>query len=200
MTLVSSRREEFIVVAANLFAARGFSNVTVNDVGDAAGVSGPALYHHFAGKEALLGEILVSSSQQLLDGVRRLVAARPPDLLGELIMFHAVFAVDNRSVITVQSRDLINATVADQRRVRRLQSLYATFWVDAVMSRHGGVDKRTARSAVHAVFGLVNSTPFSSTLPRAQMIELLVAMATGALSPWPRLRSAIHISSQETQR
>ena len=131
--------------------------------------------------------MLISSSQQLLDGARRLVDARPADLFGELIAFHAVFAVDNRSVITVQSRDLINATVADQRRVRRLQARYATLWVDAVLSCDDGVNKRTARAAVHAMFGLINSTPFSATLPRARMIDLLVAMATVALSQLPRL-------------
>src|SRR5690606_17721877 len=43
----SRRREELLAVAANLFAARGFTNVTVDDIGAAAGVSGPALYHHF---------------------------------------------------------------------------------------------------------------------------------------------------------
>ena len=45
-----SRRVELLAVAAQLFAERGFANVTVDDIGAAAGVSGPALYHHFDGK------------------------------------------------------------------------------------------------------------------------------------------------------
>ncbi|MEY2401791.1 MAG: hypothetical protein QOJ08_1902, partial [Ilumatobacteraceae bacterium] len=54
-----SRRDELLSVAADLFAERGFTKVTVDDIGNAVGVSGPALYHHFDGKQSLLGEMLV---------------------------------------------------------------------------------------------------------------------------------------------
>ena len=178
---VLTRREELLVIAADQFAAFGFHSVTVDDIGRAAGISGPALYHHFAGKEALLGEMLVSISQQLLDGGRRLAESQPPDLLEQLILFHCQFAVDNRSLITVHFRDLIHASIADGRRVRRLQATYALLWTNTVIARNLGVDERTARAAVHATFGLINSTPFSSTLPRAAMIDLLSAMSSSAL-------------------
>lgn len=175
-----TRRQQLLAIAADLFAARGFANITVDEIGSAAGVSGPALYHHFAGKEALLGEMLVGISQYLLDGGSRLAAAAPDDLLDRLVRFHCEFAVDDRPLITVHFRDLIHANEADQRRVRRLQARYAAIWVDAVMDRCA-VDRRTARPAVHATFGLINSTPFSATLPRARMIDLLAGMALGAL-------------------
>jgi AcrR family transcriptional regulator len=176
-----TRRQELLAIAADQFAAFGFHNVTVDDIGRAAGISGPALYHHFSGKEALLGEMLVSISQQLLDGGRRLAAGQPPDLLERLILFHCQFAVDNRSLITVHFRDLIHASIADRRRVRRLQATYALLWTNTVVATNLGVDERTARAAVHATFGLINSTPFSSTLPRAAMIDLLSAMSSSAL-------------------
>jgi hypothetical protein len=54
-------------------------------------------------------------------------------------------------------------------------------WTNTVVARNLGVDERTARAAVHATFGLINSTPFSSTLPRAAMIDLLSAMSSSAL-------------------
>jgi AcrR family transcriptional regulator len=176
-----TRRQELLAIAADQFAAFGFHNVTVDDIGRAPGISGPALYHHFSGKEALLGEMLVSISQQLLDGGRRLAAGQPPDLLERLILFHCQFAVDNRSLITVHFRDLIHASIADRRRVRRLQATYALLWTNTVVATNLGVDERTARAAVHATFGLINSTPFSSTLPRAAMIDLLSAMSSSAL-------------------
>jgi len=177
MTSPSGRRHELLAIAADLFAAHGFHNVTVDDIGEAAGVSGPALYHHFAGKEALLGEMLIAISQQLVDGGASLAKDRSHDLLERLILFHSEFAVDNKSLIAVHFRDLIHATAEDQRRIRRLQARYASFWIDAVLARGHGLDPRQARAAVHAAFGLMNSTPFSSTLPRARMIDLLSAMA-----------------------
>jgi AcrR family transcriptional regulator len=176
------RRDELLVIAADQFAIFGFHNVTVDDIGRAAGVTGPALYHHFDGKEALLGEMLIAISQHLLDGGTRLANDRSANLLDDLILFHCRFAVDNRSLITVHFRDLIHARAADQRRVRHLQASYATIWSSTVVAANPGIDKRVARAAVHATFGLINSTPFNTALPRASMIELLSTMSTNALS------------------
>lgn len=176
----SSRRRELQGIAAELFAARGFANVTVDDIGEAAGVSGPALYHHFVGKEALLGEMLVSISQQLLDGGRR-IRDSSTGALPALVRFHCEFAVDNRSLITVHFRDLINATPDDQRRVRHLQGRYVAIWVEALVLRWPGMTPRAARGAIHATLGLINSTPFSTTLPRREMMAMLERMALVAL-------------------
>ena len=177
---MSRRRRELLKIAADLFAERGFANVTVDDIGEAAGVSGPALYHHFAGKEALLGEMLVGISQYLLDGGREVIA-ESDDALGDLITFHAEFAVDDRSLITVHFRDLVHARPDDQARVRNLQARYVAIWADALQARSPHRERRQAPAAVHAIFGLINSTPFSGRLPRAEMRSLLQAMATAAL-------------------
>ena len=177
---MSRRRRELLVIAADLFAARGFANVTVDDIGEAAGISGPALYHHFAGKEALLGEMLVGISQYLLDGGRR-VTAESDDVLRDLIAFHAEFAVDDRSLITIHFRDLVHARPDDQSKVRHLQARYVALWADALQARSPHLERRHAQAAAHAAFGLLNSTPFSGRLPRTEMLSLLRAMAGAAL-------------------
>jgi AcrR family transcriptional regulator len=186
---MSKRRREILSIAADLFAERGFANVTVDDIGEAAGVSGPALYHHFAGKEALLGEMLVDISEYLLAGGTKVVAehgSSDPDpdadtLLARLIRFHTEFAVERRSLITVHFRDLVHASDADQARVRNLQSRYVGLWCTELQRRSPALPRRAAQAIVHATFGLINSTPFSARLPRAAMLELLDAMAEGAL-------------------
>src|ERR1700755_1968491 len=70
-----SRREQILQVAARLFARHGFHGVSIADLGAAVGVSGPALYRHFPGKEALLAEMLVGISEHLLAGGRERAAA-----------------------------------------------------------------------------------------------------------------------------
>lgn len=177
---ITARRRELLDIAAELFANGGFANVTVDEIGEAAGVSGPALYHHFAGKEALLGEMLVDISRRLLDGGRR-IRESSADALPALVRFHCEFAVDNRSLITVHFRDLIHATTDDQRRVRQLQGRYVTIWVEALGVRRPAVPARTARAGIHAALGLINSTPYSATLPRREMIAMLDSMALAAL-------------------
>jgi AcrR family transcriptional regulator len=179
---VSKRRQQLLSIAAELFAARGFANVTVDDIGDAAGVSGPALYHHFSGKEALLGEMLIDISEYLLQGGREVVARGGDDVLERLVRFHAEFAVHDRALITVHFRDLVHSSDADQQRVRQLQSRYALLWAEELRRRRPALDARTAQAAVHATFGLINSTPFSARLAAADMVELLSAMALDALA------------------
>src|SRR5690606_10940569 len=98
-----------------------------------------------------------------------------------LIRFHCEFAVHNRSLITIHFRDLIHATGDDQRRIRHLQGRYVSIWVEALVHRRSGISPRTSRAAIHATFGLINSTPFSTTLPRRDMVTMLERMAVVAL-------------------
>ncbi len=50
---------QLIAAAERLVAERGYLAVRLEDIGAAAGVSGPAIYRHFPNKEALLVELLV---------------------------------------------------------------------------------------------------------------------------------------------
>ena len=179
-----SRRDELLSVAADLFAERGFAKVTVDDIGNAVGVSGPALYHHFDGKESLLGEMLVRISEVLLAQASTIVDnVSLRDALDPIIAMHVDFAVDHRSLITVHFRDLVNARKSDQRRVKDLQSAYVDIWVDIVDAQHSTeLDVKDERAAVHAVLGLINSTPFSGRLRRDAHVSLLRTMASGAVT------------------
>jgi len=179
---VSARREELLEIAAELFARQGFAGVTVGDLGAAAGVSGPALYHHFDSKEAMLGEMLVGTSHHLLAGAQTLRDTVPPDrLLRELIALHVDFAVDHRALISVQYRDLNSARPEDQERVWTLQREYVEIWVDALVDQRPGLAPAVARPAVYAALSLINSTPFSPRVPSGEMVALLRARTTAAI-------------------
>jgi AcrR family transcriptional regulator len=60
-----TRRDELLVIAAELFASKGFRNTTVRDIADAAGILSGSLYHHFDSKESMVDEILRSFQQDL---------------------------------------------------------------------------------------------------------------------------------------
>ena len=72
----SDRRTQLLTAAEQLIAERGFLAVRLEDIGAAAGVSGPAIYRHFSGKEGLLVELLVEVSTRLLAGGQAMVAER----------------------------------------------------------------------------------------------------------------------------
>src|SRR5437764_15271199 len=103
-----SRRDEILEIAVGLFASRGYHGVSMDDIGTAAGVTGPALYHHFAGKEAMLTAALVPVSEGLRDGGRDRVLTNddPVAALEALVDFHVAFALDNPAVISVPLGEL----------------------------------------------------------------------------------------------
>ena len=179
-----SRREQILRAAAQLFAERGARSVGVDDVGAAVGVTGPAIYRHFASKDAMLAEMLEGISQRLLSGARDRVATAgpdPTDQLRALVAFQVDFALDNPALITVHERDLVTLPADDAATVRRLQRRYVEVWVDVLARLRPEEGTHASRARAHAVFGLVNSTPHSAgRVSRAEMAGLLAAMAEAA--------------------
>ncbi|GAB3584947.1 TetR/AcrR family transcriptional regulator [Amycolatopsis endophytica] len=179
----TTRREQILTAAAELFARHGFHGVGIDDIGAAVGISGPALYRHFRGKDAMLGEMLNSISHYLLDGGTARVeeTSDPEQALAALVEFHVDFALTHPSLITVQERNLANLTDADRRQVRALQRRYVEVWVKVIRDAVPEVGERQARSAAHAVFGLINSTPYNRHLDDDELAVLLRRLALGAL-------------------
>lgn len=185
----ASRRAAMLDAAASLFAERGYNGVSIEDLGAAAGVSGPAVYRHFSGKPAVLSALLVGVSEDLLDGGRAVVgeSATAEAALHGLVEFHVDFALRQPDVIRVQDRDLNSLPEDDERTVRTLQRQYVEVWVDALSALHPGTGLPLLRHRAQAVFGLINST--SHTLhgkmrPRetARLRSLLETMAWAALN------------------
>ena len=118
-----NRRQALLSAAASLFAANGFNRVSLEDLGAAAGVSGPAVYRHFPGKQAVLADLLVTVSQELLDGGLQMVDTAPDPLaaLRRLVEFQVDFALSKPDVIRVQDRDFTNLSEQDQLAVRTLK-------------------------------------------------------------------------------
>ncbi|NLC97576.1 MAG: TetR/AcrR family transcriptional regulator [Actinomycetales bacterium] len=180
---MTTRREQILTSAASLFAQRGYLGVSVNDIGEACGISGPALYKHFSGKEQLLAESLTSISERLLreGAVRVANAGSAAGALESLIDWHVSFALSEPTLIILQEREWANLTPDAQTAVRTLQRAYIDLWVDSLAEVRSDWDRATARAAAQAVFGLINSTPHSARIDAAGMRALLTGLAHDAL-------------------
>ena len=158
-----SRRDEILEIAVGLFAARGYHGVSMDDIGAAAGVTGPALYHHFAGKEAMMVAALIPVSENLLAGGMARVSehvGQPRELLDSLVDFHVDFALANPAVIAMHLHELDRLPADPRRAIRRLQRLYVEVWVQALLQLRDDLSDTEARVLAHAAFGLMNSSPF----------------------------------------
>ena len=179
----ASRRQQILETAAELFAARGFHGVSVADLGAAVGISGPGLYKHFSGKDAVLAEMLVTISEELLSVGRHRVAEADDAVAAvrALVDWHVGFALRHRPLIVVQDRDWESLPEADRERVRTLQREYVELWADRLRAVHQDLEPDRARAMSHAAFGLINSTPHSGLLPDGDMSLLLRQMALQSL-------------------
>lgn len=159
----AQRREAILDAAKVLFARNGFRSVSIDEIGNGAGVSGPAVYRHFASKEAILSELLVGISAYLKAGGGHIVENRKfpsgEDVLGHLIDFHVEFAVSEPELIRIQDRDFAQLPQEARSRVRLLQRAYIDRWV-SVLTSFSDLNREQARVRVHAVFGMMNSTPY----------------------------------------
>jgi AcrR family transcriptional regulator len=180
-----SRRDEILQIAVGLFAARGYHGVSMDDIGAAAGVTGPALYHHFAGKEAMLAAALIPVSERLLAGGRERIAAYgadPAGALGELVDFHVEFALDDPAVIALHLHELDRLPEEPRRQIRRMQRRYVEEWVGVLTALRPQLTGDEARVLAHAAFGLMNSTPFlGPEVDRDRRAVLLRAATLAAL-------------------
>jgi AcrR family transcriptional regulator len=180
----SGRRVEILRTAARLFAERGYNGTSIDDIGAAVGVSGPALYWHFANKDALLAEMLEEVSDRLLVGAAECVqgADGPLDALDRLVEAQVRFAFSEPFLITVHERELDRLEPEARRRVRRSQRLYVEEWVKVLGALRPAVPDVRLRAAVHAAIGLMNATPH---IPmgddRATVEQMVGTMARAAL-------------------
>ncbi|EAR25554.1 hypothetical protein A20C1_04786 [marine actinobacterium PHSC20C1] len=175
----ADRRQALLDAAASLFAERGFTRVSLEDLGSAAGISGPAVYRHFDGKQDVLAAMLVDTSTDLCTGAKTVIesAATPRAALESLIEFHVEFALGNPNVIRVQDRDLDSLTDDDKHTVRALQRSYVELWVSTLAQLHPDAATTELRTRAHATFGLINSTPHSGRADSTRAVLERMALA-----------------------
>lgn len=113
----NARRQEILLVAADLFARRGYDAVGVRQIADAAGILGGSLYHHFPSKRDLYVEV---HSAALAGAASRMEAeiaslTDPWDRLEAACRVHLDVQVDPESVTLPMMSD-ISAMSSDMRK------------------------------------------------------------------------------------
>jgi AcrR family transcriptional regulator len=172
-----ARREQLLHAAAELVAQRGFHAVGIAEIGAAAGVTGSAIYRHFASKEEMLSALFDRVLDELVAGAAAATSVE------ELVERHVDFALRERALIKVWSGEAHNLPTDDRQRFRRKQRAYAEIWTDALVARRRRLSRTAAKTVVHGVFGLVNSvSDYRAPLPNDELAPLLHRAALAALS------------------
>jgi TetR/AcrR family transcriptional regulator, cholesterol catabolism regulator len=70
-----TRRQDLIRIAAIEFARSGYRATTLRQIADAAGILPGSLYHHFASKEEILREVMLSSTADYVQEIEALAVS-----------------------------------------------------------------------------------------------------------------------------
>jgi AcrR family transcriptional regulator len=73
----AERRRQLVALAARSFARHGYLGTTLDQIARRAGVSEPAIYRHFASKEALLRAAVAEAPNALLERWRLIESVAP---------------------------------------------------------------------------------------------------------------------------
>jgi AcrR family transcriptional regulator len=172
-----------VAAAARLFHERGYRGTSIEDIGAAVGMTGPAIYRHFASKEALLAELVIRSFERAEhDVVAALQDARTPrDGLTEIVRRTVVHAIEETHLVALAEREGRNLSPELRRRIGRLQRVVFRAWLEALCAVRPGLDPEAARGAVRAVIALILAVRWADGLDRGAATEQFTRMAMAAL-------------------
>jgi AcrR family transcriptional regulator len=177
-----ARDREILRVAERLFYERGYGAVGVDLIGQEAGVTGPAIYSHFRGKADLLAALFDEAMDRMLE-LAGPVRQEPREELVQLIRATAQFALEQRQLLTVYTREDRALQADARRRFRRRQRDYVERWVNALQALHAERSREELVSVAHAVIGLAMSvTMWPREALRADgLVDQLTELGLGAL-------------------
>ena len=183
---MSVRREQLLHAATDLFASRGYHGVGIDDVGAAAGISGPGVYRHFLSKQALLEALCERAMTRMLAVAAALPAAGddPQAALDGLVELHVGFAVHERELLAVWVREQRALPEQARRTLRGRQRAYEAIWRAVVAALRDDLTDDEVTVCVGATLAMLNATAlFETKVPADRLRALLRDMALAALLP-----------------
>ena len=181
-----ARKQRILDAAADLVARNGFHSVSMEEIGEAVGITASAIYRHYDSKTAVLVAMFDRVIDRLLGEGQQLAAdphADPRQALIRLIEGQIDFVVDDRDVARVYFREIANLPDTDRRNLRRKQRLYLEEWVHLLTELRADLDDTSARTVVHCAIGAIQSTlQHSAGLPEERLRELLRRSAIAVLT------------------
>lgn len=174
-----NRGERILEAARQLFSERGYHAVSIDDIGAAAGITGPGVYRHFGGKEEILVAVLDRAAAEMWSNVSG-DHGRPTTR--DFVVAHVDWAVHHADLVILWHQERRNLPEADWHRQRRIQRNYLARWVDALVEERPELDEMEGWVMIRAVVGMIHSIGhYENILDRAKLREVLASMSMNAL-------------------
>lgn len=151
-----SRDREILDAAAALFYEKSFHGVGLNEIAQRVGISGPAIYRHFATKEEILATLYHEAFDELLAGVG-VVTSDPRADLDHLMRSHVDFALRRRELTNVYSRETSALGDVERRQFTRRARQYSAHWEATLARVYPEAEPQTIAGVTQAAIAIINS-------------------------------------------
>lgn len=187
----ASHREKILAAANELFAARGFAEVSVDDIGAVLDVTGASVYRYFSTKAEILHTSLwrgaealhLSLSQALAD------ADDSQQALEQVLISYVDVMVQHRGFTQLLVTEVMNLPEEARPDIRRTQREYVGEWVHLLRESSPGLTEEGARVVVHAALTVINDLFRTEPLDGGALLrEDAVALGLAILRPGPSHR------------
>lgn len=172
----ASRREELLTQAVHMFAAHGYTQVSIEDIGNAVGISGPSVYNHWPNKLDLLVTTLRRGAAALAMDVSTVyrLAADAAGALRMLIGFYVALSHTHHETIGLLITDIGHLPDGERHAIRRAQRDFVSEWVHLLRLDQPQLDPVAARIRVHAALSVANDIARTPHLHRDPSVPAAV--------------------------
>jgi AcrR family transcriptional regulator len=154
----SFKHELLLRKGVELFHARGYPNVSVEDIATAAGLSAAsAVYRFYRGKSDLLAAAFRRAAERVSSAIGPAVAgaAGPREALDSLIHQYVEGSFAERELTFVYYTEFQHVPAEERAALRNVQRLSVEEWARLVRQVRPELSGPQARFLVHAAFALV---------------------------------------------
>jgi len=178
------RRARILAAAMDLFHRNGYHATGMDEIGAAAGITGPAIYRHFESKEQILATGIREAVGGWLERDQAILADKrsPRTALDALIANFVEGLIADRWVSAMIMRER-HALAPDTRRwVDQAERDHIAAWVEALGRLRPDLEEREARLMVHAGLWMCLCVAYynSGVEPRREA-AMLIGMVRAAL-------------------
>lgn len=178
------RRRQIISAATRLFHTQGFHATSIDQIGAAAGITGPGLYRHFSSKDEILLAVFDRIWELLQGAMERAAGLNPREALDVLIEAHATLALDHGEALMLLVRELRHVPDYYRRAAERNDASYTDAWAGPIRALRPELSNDEARAAARALIGLIGSGARAGPpagVSKSRHRQLLRGMCTASL-------------------
>ncbi|GAA1517949.1 TetR/AcrR family transcriptional regulator [Nocardioides humi] len=179
----ASRREAALSAAVRLFAERGFHAVGMDDIGAAAGISGPTLYHHFPSKSALLAHVLTRCLDALQFDLSGVLSATddPVEALEQALASLVRINAAQGDALAALFTEIVHVPEDERAPIRRMQQDYVDEWVVLLVACRPELTRADAHALVRSSQTVVNAMRLRLPLAEADQRDALLRIGRAVL-------------------